>query len=169
MILYYLFKKNYYETCILPLSNHCKKFLPKTKNVFKSRIVLFDAPYNLLNNKKLQKLRNEGNFIIALDWFGKFVPDINITIFPHKKVYANKKKYIGLKYIIIDDKFLDVNIKSNNLNYRNKKLLIVLGGGDILNQGRNIANYFSKLKLNVTLVEGPLVKNRTSSKSVIFF
>jgi len=169
--LYQLFKKNNYKTNILPLSRYCKKFLPKKDIKSMSNLILFDGPYNQSNQKKLNKLKNSGKTIITMDWFGNFVPDYNIVIYPHKKVNAKLLKFIGLDYIIINQKFIDFkkNINTKKTKFKklsNKKVLIMVGGGDILGLGKKNAEYLNKLGFKVTLVKGPLVKKKLYSSKI---
>ena len=171
LVLYYFLKNKNYKTNILPLSNFPKKFLPLEHNKKIAQLVIFDGPINNSNEKLLKKLRKEQKKIITLDWFGKFIPDINIAIYPHKKVKAKVKSYIGLNYVIIDKKIINIkknrkyrNIK-NNKNIMNK-VLIMIGGGDILGLGKKASKYLNNCGFKVTLIEGPLVKNKLVSKNI---
>ena len=171
MSLYQLFKKNNYKTNILPLSKYCKKFLPEKNTESVSKLIIFDGPYNSSNQKKLIKLKSYGNTIITMDWFGDFIPDYNIVIYPHKKVNAKLKKFISLGYIIINQKFVDFKKKINTdtakiKKINNTKVLIMIGGGDILGLGKINAEYLHKLGFQVTLIEGPLVRKKLNSNKI---
>ena len=124
-------------------------------------IVIFDLPY-VLDDLILQ-CQKEGILTVTLDYFGKANPYINIIVFEHKKIKTIYKKYVGFKFVIIRDEILQVKSKinfHNDLNY----VLVLIGGGDINDQGIKAAELLAHNGYNVKLISGPYSKYPSNPK-----
>ncbi len=126
------------------------KILSKGKlNNKKYNIIILDLPIYNYNVKKITKKLAKKNYrIIALDYILKHKIDCNISIFK-KSIFANKN-YIGLKYSIIRDEFIKINLKPN------KDIFFVsIGSSDIKNIKEKIKKiflpHFKKVFLNDNL------------------
>jgi spore coat polysaccharide biosynthesis predicted glycosyltransferase SpsG len=156
LTLFNYLKKSGLNIKITGLSKTAQQMLPKQNaDEREPKILIFDSPLNIDNHLK----KKNTQFTIALDYFGKSSTDINIVIYPHEIVRAKIAKYIGLQYVIIRD---EVSILAPaKPAQKNEKVLIVLGGADLLNQGHKVAKYLTNLGLVVTLVQGPFVKSKS--------
>ena len=139
------------------LSETAKKNLPVPEDEqAKGSIAVFDSLAGI--DKNIQNANEQGQLTITLDWFGETVPDINIVVFPHSEVRANIATYIGFEYIIIRDEI--TVIPKTTQHKSNKKVLICLGGGDLLEQAADAADMLSDRGFEVTLIQGPFAKKR---------
>ncbi len=143
------------DVIISGLSEEAKKLLPAQPSYNrKPDVVLFDSLEGIDN--ELQKAQSNKQLTITLDWFGDTIPDINIVVFPHSEVRAKKEKYIGFEYIILREEILRAErpvVTDNN------KVLICLGGADLLKQSYDAAVLLKEQGFDITLVQGPLAKN----------
>ena len=115
-------------------------------------IYIFDTPTpvdKLIKNKRKNKC-------VALDYFGKLEVDLSINVYPHKKTLNYKHSVVGHEYIIIRKDIRKLRTKKHN---NNKIVTVVLGGGDLLNKGRTIANQLYSKGWKVNLIEGLYNKN----------
>ena len=116
------------------------------------KFIIIDTP--TISNKILINYKNASKFIV-FDWFKKFVPDYNISIYEHSKIEYSKKKFVGFDYVNIRPEIINLPIKNKK---KEKKFLIVIGGGDIKNQGLKIAKIMDQKGFSVSLMKGPLCK-----------
>ena len=146
-------KKNGFITYLIILSElEDDNFINVFENILPSS-VFFDVPYDI---EELINFSSKKNCLsIALDYFGKGTPDINIVIHAHKNVRAKIANYFGLKYIIIRPDIL--KYKPQPLIKVIKKILIVIGGSDINYEGYKVAKLLSNQNLEIQLVAGPFV------------
>jgi spore coat polysaccharide biosynthesis predicted glycosyltransferase SpsG len=121
-------------------------------------IIIFDTPQI---NKQLFNFYKIYAKIIFFDYFGKLIPNYNIIIFKHHNVRAKNKFFVGLKYINLKNKVLNLKILNKKIE---KKILISLGGGDIKNQSIRIAKYLIKKGYKVTILYGPTFKSKLNFK-----
>lgn len=135
--------------------------LPVKRSSFDAHIAIFDSPNKI--DRQLNEAKNRGQVTVALDYFGSSIPDINIAVYPHKPVHAIRDRYVGFQYILIRNDIVSKRRAHPHTN-QNKNVLVMLGGGDLLEQGHLVANYLCSLGLYVTLVQGPLAKNIEKSK-----
>lgn len=161
--LYKYIKPFFPYTFIQGVDNQTEKFLPKQKynsNNFKDvKINIIDIKSDLkdiINQNKKNKIIS-----ITLDYFGKHTPDYNIIIFKHKKFLSFKQSFVGLKYSIIRNDFLNLNKKKYPIKINN--ITIVMGGSDISNSSYSIALELSDLGFDVKIIYGPLYKKRIKS------
>lgn len=122
----------------------------------KSKVVIFDTPYPV--DDKLRQAAEQGKTTVALDWFGETAPDVNIAVYPHGKIHANREIYVGFEYILIREEIASLHRAPSTQSA--ESVLVFLGGGDLLNQGHETARLLSRYGLDVTLVQGPLATNR---------
>lgn len=131
---------------------------------YKEYLLIYDSPKS--NYKTLNKLSNLGIKIICFDWFYKFKPYINISIFPHKRVLSLYKSYVGIKYINIRSELF--SLKKKNIN--NNKILIVLGSGDKRKQTDKISRFLVEQGLEISVVKGKYSELTKSNKKIrIYF
>lgn len=120
----------------------------------KGKIVLVDISFN--STVSIEEKLKGFSTTIGLDWFHKTTLDYNIVAFPHHKPNALKQCFIGLDYLIVDQAIQSIRpVKKSKLG---QKVLIVIGGGDINNQGIKAADYCFNSGYEVHLVLGPLAK-----------
>lgn len=149
-------EKDDVEVRIVGLSAEAQRLLPvPSQNGRIACIQIFDSPYNI--EQLINAAHSRGQISVALDWFGEFKPDINISVYPHREVLGRKKTYIGFDYILLSEEILLHRqiVSSTKAN----KVLVVLGGGDLLNQGHEISRLLFQKGLDVTLVQGPFATN----------
>lgn len=148
-------KKENIETRLVGLSEAAKKMLPAIDaDNRKAGLILFDVAEGIEN--EINHAKQNGQTTVTLDWFGNTVPDVNIAVYPHNEVKALKEKYIGFEYIVLRDEILKQQPKP--FNGQANKVFVCLGGGDLLGQGFDAANFLKKKGLDTTLVQGPLAK-----------
>ena len=141
---------------ISALTEIARSMLPEPKHLErKASVVVFDSFQGI--GTLIEKANLNRQITITLDWFGKPVPDINIVVFPHNEVHAKKEVFIGLEYIIIRKEITDLCKLKTSRSSNN--VVICLGGGDILNQGHQVAQLLSNQKIDVTLIQGPLTRS----------
>jgi spore coat polysaccharide biosynthesis predicted glycosyltransferase SpsG len=97
---------------------------------------------------------------VALDWFGGGEPDIAIAVQEQVPVRARRESHVGLEFSIIRQQIL----RQPPVEPR-QGVVVVMGGGDALGQGRTVAEQLRTLGLNVTLIEGPLVNTKPANQS----
>ena len=145
------------DACILGLSDEARRLLPEPKRTGHSASVqVFDSPYDIDDMLCAAQLR--GQITVALDWFGKVIPDVNIAVYPHGEVRGIKKVHVGFEYILLREEI--VLRRQLTATHSAKCVLVVLGGGDLLNQGHELSRRLCEQGLEVTLVQGPFAKNR---------
>lgn len=128
-------------------------------NAEDARIVIFDSPYSIDN--QLLEAKERGQITVALDYFGDVAPDINISVYPHKEVRANKAAYIGFEYLLIREDIVAYG-RRPFLNQANQ-VMVCIGGGDLLQQGRLAAGLLHDKGFDVTLIQGPFASNMSAS------
>ena len=149
-------EKDGVDVCIFGLSDEARFFLPKPKTFPRmADLLLFDSPFNI--ESRVLAAHSRGQTTVTLDWFGEVTPDVNIAVYPHAEVRGAKKVHVGFEYILIREEILLQRRTLQSIN--SNKVLVVLGGGDLLNQGHEIAHRLWIEGLEVTLVQGPFVKN----------
>ena len=159
-------KKNNIPVRIAGLSERAEAMVPKIADFEgPANIAVFDSPYPI--DKKIEDARNNRLSTITFDWFGSYVPDINIVVFPHKEVRAIQRSFIGFEYIIIRDDI--TSIQASNGGKLMKNVVVCLGGGDLLDQGYQTASLLSNKGYNVTLIQGPLAKRKNSNDNFMIF
>ncbi len=116
-------------------------------------VALFDSPSDI--EFLLQTYKNKSIKTLALDYFGEVQPDLTISVFEHIQPNAKSNRTHGFEYIIVRE---DIRkLKATTLQSEKGYVLIILGGGDLLNQAHTVAKKMSDQGLRVILVEGPFV------------
>lgn len=113
-------------------------------------VVVFDAPTGL--DERIAQAQARGQNVVALDWFGDAVVDVNVVIYPHQEVRARRHAYVGLDYVLVRG---DIALAPQG-NGGGRGVLVVLGGGDLQGTGHAVAGQLAALGLETTLVQGPL-------------
>jgi spore coat polysaccharide biosynthesis predicted glycosyltransferase SpsG len=114
-------------------------------------ITIFDTPLDI--DEKLSSLAKQGGLTIALDYFGNALPDVNIAVFAHQVVRAKRVTYVGFEYILIRDEIS--GLRGNVCSERSGRVMVMLGGADILGQGHLAAQALVQAGFRVTLIQGP--------------
>lgn len=117
-----------------------RRLLPKPEIIRSSpRVHIFDLPCG--NEYRIRDSQSSGHFTVAPDCFGATIPDENIAVYPHSEVLGKKAVYIGFQYILIREDLASYGRATSTHSANN--VLIVLGGGDFLNQEQEtkIARY----------------------------
>jgi len=131
------------------------------KQEIREGIVIFDLPYHLDN--LILQCKNSGLLTVTLDYFGKISPHINIVVFEHKIIKTTYQKHIGFRFVIIRNEILEVKNKINSyksLSY----VLVLIGGGDINNEGVKAAELLAHNGYRVKLISGPYSKYPSNPK-----
>jgi spore coat polysaccharide biosynthesis predicted glycosyltransferase SpsG len=116
-----------------------------------SAVTIFDTPLDI--DEKLNMLASLGRLTVALDYFGNALPDINIAVFAHQVVRAKHYACVGFEYILIRDEIF--NMRARACSGRTDRVMIMVGGGDILGQGPRAAEVLVRAGCRVTLIQGP--------------
>jgi spore coat polysaccharide biosynthesis predicted glycosyltransferase SpsG len=116
-----------------------------------SPIVIFDTPLNIEEN--LTILAKQGRFTIALDYFGNALPDVNIAVFAHQAVRARRVAHVGFEYILIRDEISELRAHARAAS--SDRVIVMVGGGDILEQGHLAAQALVQAGCTVTVIQGP--------------
>jgi len=119
-------------------------------------IQIFDSPCAI--DDRIREAHACGQVSVALDWFGETVPDVNIAVYPHGEVRGTREVHVGFEYILIREEI--ASFHGASATHGAKRVLVFLGGGDLLNQGHETARQLSRQGLDVTLVQGPLAVNK---------
>jgi len=141
------------------------KYLPKNfSSDLNPDILLIDVPQNA---EKIIKNYLNKIPVCALDYFShEVIPDLVISIHEHDSTIPKGKRLHGFEYFIIRKDIL--NLKSP-LNHKQDNIIIMLGGGDILNLSVPIAEKLSLTYKNIVIIKGPFAKNiPTSSKYDVY-
>lgn len=142
---------------ITGLSIEAQRLLPAQKFLSSSAsIQVFDSPYRI--DDEIFASRSAGHITVTLDWFGDVIPDINIAVYPHCEVRGVRGAYVGFEYILIRKEI--TLLRPSPVTQSAKRVLVFLGGGDLLNQGHETSRRLSQLGYEVTLVQGPLATNK---------
>lgn len=137
------------------LSEEARRMLPAPKHTGReAQVVIFDAPSGIDDQIRIARERHQTT--ISLDWFGETIPDVNIAVYPHGEVRAIREAYVGFEYILVRDEI--AMMRHEQPSGRADRVLILLGGGDLLGQGHNAARYLRDHGYDATLVQGPLAK-----------
>lgn len=141
---------------LVALSEGAQRLLPAgDKPSGDAQVVVFDAPTGI--DECMQRAQAAGQTTVALDWFGDIVPDVNIAVFPHGEVRAARQKFAGFDYILLrEDIVLLPRVAASG---EARRVLLVIGGGDLLGQGHAAASLLGAAGLEVTLVQGPLARD----------
>ena len=126
----------------------------------RAQVIVFDVPSNI--DDKIHTVKESGKRVISLDYFGGEEPDVAIAIYPHKPVRARLASYVGLEYQMIR-----AEIVSQPRNSHGSGVVVVLGGGDILQQGWEVAQRLTHIGEQVTLIQGPLSKHEKRASEFI--
>jgi len=114
--------------------------------------ILIDSPLNF--DDLAIRLRKGENQIITMDYFGELEPDINIVIYPHESV-SGVKTYIGFDYVIIRKEFLEFSKILKQESHADAAAVIILGGGDVLEQSSKAAKKLLEIGYSPTIIYGP--------------
>lgn len=143
------------------LSEEARRWLPAPRCAKRSAdIQIFDSPSGI--DEKIRAAQASGQITVALDWFGEAIPDVNIVVYQHGEVRGIRKVHVGFEYILIRKEIAMLHRKP--VTQSTKRVLVFLGGGDMLNQGHVTARLLSRHGLDVTLVQGPLTTNRSDGE-----
>jgi spore coat polysaccharide biosynthesis predicted glycosyltransferase SpsG len=137
------------------ISRDSEVFLPKRKfSDTMLKVAVFDSMSGI--DDLVFSFQKKGIKTVTLDWFGNIVPDINIVVFPHQEVKALLNSYVGFENIIIRDEI--ISLPRMPLSGRSQKVIISLGGSDLLGQSFEAAETLFAQGFDVTLIKGPLAK-----------
>ncbi len=150
------------NACLTGISATASSLIPRQKYAGgKSKVDVFDIFEGI--GDRIEQAKKDNKVCVTLDWFGKAIPDINIVVYPHKQVFAQKHSYVGFDYIMLRDEITRLREKEPSTG--GSKVFICLGGGDLQNQGYATALKLTNLGLDVTLVCGPLSARIDSENS----
>lgn len=142
---------------LVGLSDEARRWLPPPKFAGRSAgIQIFDSPCKV--DDKIRIAQMYGQITVALDWFGETaIPDVNIVVYPHGQVRGTKEVHVGFEYILIREEIASLHRTPATCSA--ERVLVFLGGGNLLSQGHETARRLSQQGLEVTLVQGPLAMN----------
>ena len=143
------------EARVVGLSKTACAMLPSPRRLSKEpKIAVFDSSQDISHN--IEAAHRRGQTTVTLDWFGPVVPDVNIAVFAHSEVRAHKAAYTGFEFILIRD---EIASQPRQLSRsENRRVLVFIGGGDLLRQANPVAVRLRDLGYQVTVVQGPLAK-----------
>lgn len=137
---------------VIPLSVESRAMLPATTpDAAEPTITIFDSPFDVGEN--IRRLSDQRRLSIALDYFGSAVPDVNIAVYAHQEVRAVRANFVGFEYILIRDEIR--LLRGAQISGRASRVMVMVGGGDILGHGHIAARTLAAAGCNVTLVQGP--------------
>jgi len=142
---------------LIGLSEQSREMLPPaTLGDSEPSITIFDSPFDV--EERIVKLTELGGLSVALDYFGRAIPDVNIAVFAHKQVRAKRVSYVGFEYILIREEIS--LLRGCSPTGRADRVMVMVGGGDILGQGHIAAQILTAAGCDVTLVRGPFSGSR---------
>lgn len=137
---------------VLGLSEQSRAMLPAmTPDDSEPAITIFDSQLDV--GEKIRRLSEQGRLSVALDHFGSVVPDVNIAVYAHQEVRAVRANYVGFEYILIRDEIR--LLRGARFSGRASRVMVMVGGGDILGHGHIAARTLAAAGCDVTLVQGP--------------
>jgi spore coat polysaccharide biosynthesis predicted glycosyltransferase SpsG len=141
---------------LIGLSEQSRSMLPPTtSDDFEPAITIFDSPLDV--DERINRLTEQGRLSVALDYFGCAIPDVSIAVFAHQHVRAMRASYVGFEYILIRD---EISIlRGSPSSGRASRVMVMVGGGDILGHGHVAARTLAAAGCDVTLVQGPFSVN----------
>lgn len=150
--IYEQLKKIYRFVTFIEIAEHLNSFQQILSSKYASkRIRIYDVSRDI--EAILNKDREYGYKVIALDYLGRGVPDYAIGVNPMYPLKARIASLIGLEYAIIRNEF-----RANRDSIQGDYALVILGGADIRDDSMGVAKTLAALGLRVKLVLGPLAK-----------
>lgn len=129
-------------------------------STFKDGITFIDLPRS--SRVDISRILNSATITIGMDWFGDYLLDYNIVIYPHLKPMARKQVFSGFDYIIVDPAISSLEPPQAPL--LRKKGLIVIGGGDLKNGSTTIAEKLTDEGYEVHLVLGKFSRRKINTE-----
>lgn len=117
-------------------------------------ILVIDLPYD--GDEFLRQARTTGVKTAGLDYIGSENPDLLIAVIERNAAPGCSNRYAGLDYAIIRP-----DVMSLAPSFQGSGVIVVIGGGDQRDEGVSIAENLSGRGMDVTLIEGPLVKTQS--------
>ena len=152
-----------FNTKLIVHTEKISSYIRASKYLENIDLAILDTPID--NSILFRAFRNCNTKTIAFDWFGNFIPDYNVVIFPHKKIKYKKRKFVGLEFINIRDEFLLK--KQNKIN---NKALVTIGTSDKKNQGQEIYTMLKDKNVPVNVLKGKFTKYKNKiNKDFISF
>lgn len=121
---------------------------------------IIDLPYDA--GDFVRNARALGVGVLALDYHGDAAPDLSICLFDDSGVPAEGRRAVGLDYAIIRPE-----IAEYGLCPQGDGVLVMIGGGDLRNQGPAAARDLAAKGNHVTLIRGPLCSDRTGEDGYV--
>lgn len=137
---------------LIGLSEQSTAMLPPT-TFYDSEpaITIFDSPLDV--DERIKRLTDQGRLSVALDYFGSAIPDVSIAVYAHRQVRAMRASYVGFEYILIRNEI--ALLRGSPSSGRAIRVMVMVGGGDILGHGHIAARILAAAGCDVTLVQGP--------------
>lgn len=143
------------EARVVGLSNTASAMLPSPRRLSEEpKIAVFDSFQDISHS--IEAAHRLGQTTVTLDWFGPVLPDVNIAVFAHSEVRANKSAYTGFEFILIREEIASQRRQLSKSE--NRRVLVFIGGGDLLSQAIPVAVRLRNFGYQVTVVQGPLAK-----------
>ncbi len=117
---------------------------------FKDGITFIDLPRS--SRVDISRILDSATITIGMDWFGDHLLDYNIVIYPHLKPRARKEVFCGFSYITIDPAI--ASLEPPLVPSSRKRVLVVIGGGDLRNDSAMVAEKLTDDGYEVHLVLG---------------
>lgn len=145
-------QKDGVAVCLSGLSEAARRALPPPEPFEgMAPVVIFDSPLGI--DDQIRAAGSRGQLSVTLDWFGEAVPDVNIAVFPHHAVRASRKSFVGFEYVLVREEIAALH--GIQPTCQSRRVLVVIGGGDLLGQGQQAARHLAESGFEVTLVQGP--------------
>lgn len=137
---------------VIGLSEQSSALLPPVTTCnSEPAMTIFDSPLDV--DRRIMRLTDQGRLSLALDYFGSAIPDVNIAVYAHGQVRAMRASYVGFEYILIRDEIS--LLRGSPSSGRAIRVVVMVGGGDILGHGHIAARILAETGCDVTLVQGP--------------
>ena len=131
--------------------------------VNRSNLIYVDSPLDI--SKVIKRANDFSLFSITFDWFGFPRPDIHFAIWQRLPRSGLQRTYHGLEYALIPEYLSNWRDKRLVDQFASpRKVLVSLGGGDLLQQGHKVASIMFHMGYQTTLVQGPFAIDRSVSE-----
>ncbi len=127
-----------------------------------AKIAVLDSPNDITS--KIKMLMSQGIKTIGLDTRCEFPPHLTISVFEHQRPLPSGRRVSGLEYVIIRNDLLNGGV--SKMSIEGKRVLIVLGGGDLKGNSLDLSKKLASWGYEVDVVLGPLVDIKDAHNQV---
>jgi spore coat polysaccharide biosynthesis predicted glycosyltransferase SpsG len=155
------FKRQGYGVHVEAVSDQARWLLPPSpRDAGGANVWLLDIPYDA--DAWVDRARQSGLPVSALDFQGQAAPDLDISIFMRGTAPAVGQRLVGLCYAIVGPEFAALAPAPPGHG-----VVIVIGGGDQAGLGERAALVLYDQGCEVTLIDGPLATIGTALPTTV--